>query len=52
MNEISKKDFKENILSFTRNQRNNFDEDFGDLSSHQLRALFTYKILGRTDPCY
>ncbi len=41
MKVITKKDFLNYILSFTKEQQINFDEDFGDLSSHQIRALFT-----------
>lgn len=29
------------IISFIKGQEINFDEDFGDLSSQQLKALFT-----------
>lgn len=29
------------IMSFTKDQEINFDEDFSDISSQQLRALFT-----------
>lgn len=38
---MNKKYFWDYIISFVKEERINMDEDFADLSSEQLRALFT-----------
>lgn len=38
---MDKKAFWLYIIGFTKDQKTNFDEDFSDISSQQLRALFT-----------
>lgn len=53
---INKCRFWNYIISFVKEERINMDEDFGDLSSEQLRALFTsycliFDILVDTAEC-
>lgn len=38
---MNKREFWNYIISFIKEQEINFDEDFHDLSSQRLRALFT-----------
>lgn len=38
---MDKKAFWLYIIGFTKDQKTNFDEDFSDILSQQLRALFT-----------